>query len=80
MGFLEKQILGRRFGCVLVANGCGKAEFRHVPEHMGCNIRTAWVVAKVFGELFFAPVWSLKARLDRYLRNGESLQPNTCII
>ncbi len=57
---------------MLVANGCGKAEFRHVPEHMGRNIRTAWMVAEVLREHFFPPVRSRYARLDRYLRNGES--------
>ena len=57
---------------MLVANDSDKAEFRHASEHLGCNIRTARVVADVFGEQFFAPVWSLEARLDRYLRNGES--------
>jgi hypothetical protein len=69
MGFLEKQALGLRFGCVLVTNDSDKAEFRHASEHLGRNIRTAWEVAEVFGELFFAPVRSCEARLDRYLRN-----------
>ena len=54
---------------MLVANGSDKAEFRHASEHLGRNIRTAWVVAEIFGEQFFAPVWSREARLDRYLRN-----------
>ncbi len=57
---------------MLVANGSDKAELRHASEHLGCNIRTARVVAEVFGEQFFAPVRSREARLDRYLRNGES--------
>ena len=57
------------FGCVLVTNDSDKVESRHAAERLGCNIRTAWVVAEVFGELFFAPVRSCEARLDRYLRN-----------
>jgi hypothetical protein len=30
------------------------------------------MVTEVFGELFFASVWSGKASLNRYLRNGGS--------
>jgi hypothetical protein len=30
------------------------------------------MVTEIFGELFFASVWSGKARLNRYLRNGGS--------
>jgi hypothetical protein len=46
------------FGCVLVANDSGKAEFRHASQHMGSNIGTTGVVAEVFREQFFAPVRS----------------------
>lgn len=80
MGFLEKQALGLRFGCVLVANGSNKADFQHVPEYLGRNIRTARVIAEIVGERFFPAVWSLETRFDRYLRNGESPQPNTYLI
>ena len=45
---------------------------------MSCNIWAAWVVAEVFGEQLFAPIWRSKARLDRYLRNGES--PNQILL
>jgi hypothetical protein len=38
------------------------------------------VVAKIFSEQFFATVWRLEARLDRYLRNGRSPQPTTSIL
>jgi hypothetical protein len=62
-------VLRPRFGCVLIANGSDKVEFRHASEHLACNIRTARVVAEVFGEQFFVPVRSREARLDRYLRN-----------
>jgi hypothetical protein len=62
---LEKRLLGAGLRCVLVANGSDKAEFRHASEHLGCNIRTAWVVAEIFGEQFFAPVERRQARLDR---------------
>ena len=76
----EKRLLGPGLRCVLAANNSDKAEFRHASEHLGCNIRTARVVAEIFGEQFFAPVWSLEARLDRCLRNGEIPQPNNSII
>ena len=56
---------------MLVANGCGKRSSATYPAH-GCNIRTAWMVAEVLREHFFPPVRSRYARLDRYLRNGES--------
>ena len=65
-------MLGLGFGCVLVANGSNKAEFRHASEHLGRNTRTARVIAEIVGEHFFPEVWSLEARFDRYLRNGES--------
>jgi hypothetical protein len=29
------------------------------------------MIAKIFCKQFFVAVWSLEARLDRYLRNGE---------
>jgi hypothetical protein len=35
---------------MLVANDRNSPEFHDAPEHMGCNIRTVWVVAEVFGE------------------------------
>ena len=70
--FLEKRLLGLGLGGVLVANGRGKSELPYTSQNAGSNIRTAWVVADVFREQFFAPVWSCEARFDRYLRNGES--------
>ena len=66
----EKRLLGPGFAHVLVANGCDKAELLRASERVSSNIGTAWVVTEVFGELFFAPVRSCEARLDRYLRNG----------
>jgi hypothetical protein len=57
---------------VLVAYGYGKAELPRASERVGSNIGTTRVIAKIFCEQFFAPVWSLEARLDRYLRNGDS--------
>jgi hypothetical protein len=66
---LGKRLLRPGPRCVLAANDSDKAELRHASQHLGCNIRTAWVVAEVFGEQFFAPVRSREARLDRYLRN-----------
>jgi hypothetical protein len=71
-------MLGLGFGCVLVANSSNKAEFQHVPEYLGRNIRTARVIAEIVGERFFPAVWSREARFDRYLRNGES--PNRILI
>jgi hypothetical protein len=41
---------------VLVANDSDIAEFHHTSEHLGSNIGTAGVVAKIFSEQFFAPV------------------------
>jgi hypothetical protein len=70
--FFGKRLLGPGFACVLVANGCDNAELSRASERVGSNIRTSRVVAKIFSEQFFAAVWSLEARLDRYLRNGES--------
>jgi hypothetical protein len=64
-----KRLLGPGLRCVLAANNNRKVEFRHASEHLGCNIRTVWVVAEIFGEQFFAPVERRQARLDRYLRN-----------
>ncbi len=54
---------------MLIANDSDKVEFRHASEHLACDIRTARVVAEVFGEQFVVPVRSREARLDRYLRN-----------
>ena len=65
-------MLGLGFGCVLVANGSNKADFQHVSEYLGRNVRTARVIAEIVGERFFPAVWSLETRFDRYLRNGES--------
>jgi hypothetical protein len=62
---LWKRLLGPGFGCVLVANGSNKAEFQHVLEYLGRNIRTARVFAEIVGEHFFPAVWSLEARFDR---------------
>lgn len=73
-------MLGLGFRRVLVANDSAKSEFHHTSQHMGSNIRTAWVVADVFGEQFLTPVRSREARLNRHLRNGESPQRNNCII
>jgi hypothetical protein len=69
IGFLGERLLGPGLRCVLYANGSDKVEFSHASQHLGCNIRTARVVAEVFGEQFFVPVRSREARLDRYLRN-----------
>jgi len=73
-------MLGPGFGYVLVANGCEKAELHRASEHVGNKIRTSRVVAEILNEQFFAPVWSREARLDHYLTNGESPQPNTRIV
>jgi hypothetical protein len=66
-----KRLLGPGFAHVLVANGYDKAEFPRASERMDSNIGTPRVIAEIFSEQFFAAVWSLEARLDRYLRNGE---------
>lgn len=58
---------------MLVTNHGHEAKLHNATEHASSNIGTARVVAKVFGQNFFAAVWSRNARLDRYLRNGESL-------
>jgi hypothetical protein len=57
---------------VLVADGRHRANLSHEPERMGGNVGTARLVAEILGEQFFAPVRRREARLDRYLRNGES--------
>jgi len=57
---------------VLVARSDGKADLHRSSEHLGSNIGTAQVVAEIFSELFFAPVRSREACLNRHLRNGES--------
>jgi len=49
------------------------AEFSHAPEDVGSNIGTSRLVAQIFSEQFFAPIRRREARLDRYLRNWESL-------
>jgi hypothetical protein len=54
---------------VLAANNSHYAELYRASEDVGSNVMTSGVVAEIFGEQFFAPVWSLEARLDRYLRN-----------
>ena len=61
-----------RFRRVLVANGSNKAYLRHTSKHLRSNIGTRWVVAEIFDEQFFMPVWSREARLYRYWRNGKS--------
>ena len=55
-----------------VANGRHNADFSHASERVGGNVGTVWLVTQVFGEQLFATIRSRKARLDRYLRNGES--------
>jgi SAM-dependent methyltransferase len=67
--WLRKRLLGPELRCVLAANDSDKADFRNASKHLGCSIRTARMIAEVFGEQFFVPVRSLEARLDRYLRN-----------
>jgi hypothetical protein len=62
---------------VLVTNGCHGADLPYVPEHVGSNIGTVRVVAKILSKFFFAPVRSRATRLNRYLRNGES--PFECL-
>ena len=57
---------------MLIADGCGGADFHGASEDMGRNVGTVWLVAKVFGEQFFSSVWSFEARLDGYLRNRKS--------
>ena len=66
------------FVYMLVTNGCGKAEFPRASERVGRDIRTSRVVAEIFSEQFFATIWRLEARLDRYLRNGGS--PNRLVL
>jgi hypothetical protein len=58
--------------CVLVASGGHGADLSHAAECLGSNIGTIRVVAEIFNEQFFAPVWRREARFDRYLRNRES--------
>ena len=58
---------------MLVAHGGHRADFSHEPERVGRYIGAARVVAHIFRELLFTPVRRRKARLDRYLRNGEYL-------
>jgi hypothetical protein len=62
-----------RFRRVLVANGGDKTHVRHTSKHLRSNIGTPWVVAEIFDEQFFVPVWSREVRLYRYWRNGKSL-------
>jgi hypothetical protein len=61
-----------RFRRVLVANGSDKTYLCHASKHLRSNIGTPWVVAKIFNEQFFVPVWSREARLYRNWRNGKS--------
>ena len=56
--FLWKAVV-RAGVCVLVANGCDKAELHRASERVGSNIGTSRVIAKIFSEQFFAAVWSL---------------------
>lgn len=65
---------------MLIANHSDKVEFCHASEHLACNIRTAWVVAEIFGEQFFAPIRRREARLDRYLRYGEIPDPSISLV
>jgi hypothetical protein len=57
---------------VFVADSCGGTDLHHAAEHMGSNVGTARLIAKVFGEEFVVPVRCLEARLDGYLRNRKS--------
>jgi len=49
---------GSGFWRMLVANHGDKRQFSYASERLRCNIRTAVVVAKIFGEYFFASVCS----------------------
>lgn len=63
---------------MVVANDNELVQSHHASEHVSCNIGTAGMIAEVFGEQFVVPVWSLEARFDRYVRNGECPQRNDC--
>jgi hypothetical protein len=69
--FEDKPVLSLRFWCVLFANCRAKADLFYASEHVGGNIRTSRVVAKVLSNLFFAAVRTRDARLNRYVRHGE---------
>jgi hypothetical protein len=56
---------------VFLANNRGHAKVREASQRLGSNIRTILVVAEVFGEQFFASVWSREARFNDYPRNGD---------
>jgi hypothetical protein len=57
---------------VIIADGDHSADVSYKPERLGSNVGTAGVVAEIFGEQFFAPVWSWEPCLDRYARNRET--------
>ena len=61
---------------MLVANDRDQTELRCVSKDVGSNVGTAQMVAEIFSEHFFASARSREARLDRYLRNGQSPYPN----
>jgi hypothetical protein len=63
---------------VLVADSCDNAEFPHAAEYVSSNMRTVRPITQILRKQFFPPVRSREARLDRYLRNGES--PNRILI
>jgi hypothetical protein len=68
------------FRRVLVANHGDKGQFPHASKRLCSNIGTARMVTEVFSEQFFVSVGSRKARLDRYLWNGNAPKPYLRII
>ena len=70
---LGEEVLGLMLRIVLIANHGDEAKLHNATEHASSNVGTARVVANVFPKNFFAAVRSRHARLNRYLRNRESL-------
>jgi hypothetical protein len=63
---------------VLVADSRHNADLSDASERVGSNVGTARLVAQIFSKQFFVSVRSRQARLNRYLRNGES--PNRILV
>jgi hypothetical protein len=58
---------------VLIAYRHNKSDLFGASEHAGRYVGAVGMIAEIFREVLFLPVWSLDACIDCYLRNCSPL-------
>jgi hypothetical protein len=58
---------------VYIANRSHEAKLYQATDQARGKVGAIWIVAEIFGELFFAAVWSREACLNGYLAHGVAL-------